>query len=322
MAVAPRVYLHPTTTGFGAVATSASGSIVYRAAKPKAQVSWINRAGETTDIGQDDDAWVGLNARLSPDGRAVALTRVVNGDTDLWILDTERGVPRPFTFEPGADALGVFSPDGRQIVYVSDRRADVWEMFVRPVDGTSREVNVLESAENIQTDDWTAHGQFILYSMQSVKTGYDVWALPFEGPRTPVPIARTPFSELDGRFSPNGRWVAFASNETGRFEVYVQPFPGPGTKAQISIGGGQSPRWRRDGRELFYAAPDGRLMSVTTTLGDQEIQHAPPRSLFTLPQSMIGSFEASADGQRFLIVTELGPPPPISVILNWKPPQK
>ena len=165
--------------------------------------------------------------------------------------------------------------------------------------------------------DWSADGRYIVYAVTTT-TGLDLRALPLSGERTPFDVARTSFAEINARFSPDSRWVAYESNETGRLEIYVQPFPGPGPKVQVSVGGGTMPRWRRDGGELFYLAPDRRLMAVSVAQSGSRLETGPPRALFTL--STTSSYEPSPDGQRFLVTAVVSEASPITVILNWKPP--
>ena len=156
--------------------------------------------------------------------------------------------------------------------------------------------------------DWSADGRYIVYAVTTT-TGLDLRALPLSGERAPFDIARTSFAELNARFSPDSRWVAYESNETGRLEIYAQPFPGPGPKVQVSVGGGTLPRWRRDGGELFYLAPDRRLMAVSVSRAAARVsRRGPPRALFTL--STTSSYEPSPDGQRFLVTAVCRMPAP------------
>src|SRR5262249_12818168 len=147
--------------------------------------------------------------------------------------------------------------------------------------------------------DWSLDGRFILYGSQSAKNAYDLWALPLFGDRKPFPLAQMPFDEVDGRFSPDGRWISYALDESGHYEIVIQPFPGPGAPIPVSTTGGVSPQWRHDGRELFYLGLDNRLMAVPITLNKQTVEVRTPMSLFSVrPQS---EYIAAPDGQRFLI---------------------
>ena len=318
--VAPRVLVSPSTTGFAALSVSSVGAIAYRASAGETQLVWLDRAGNAVDnVGQRDDAQLEL-AALSSDGRTVAMVRTVDGNTDVWLLESQRGAPRRLTFDPRSDATPIFSPDGSRIAYVSDRKLDVWDIFERRADGTGGETLLLESDENKQALGWSPDGRYILYSTQNPQTDSDLWALPLGGGLKPFPIAATPYVELEARFSPDGRWVAFDSTETGQTEIYLQPLPGPGPKAQISVGGGRRPRWRLDGRELFYVGAENRLMAVSIGQGRSGLEAGPPRALFRMPSD--APYEPSPDGQRFLVTTVVSEASPITIILNWRPPAR
>ena len=181
--------------------------------------------------------------------------------------------------------------------------------------------------------DWSPDGRFVLYRTQpqgSNTSHWNLWAVPVEGKGEPFPVVQTNFDERDGQFSPDGKWIAFESNESGRYEIYLQPFPGPGARVPVSAGGGAQVRWRRDGRELFYIALDGRLMAVPIGIGGAdrapEIGAAVP--LFTtnvggaISQGVARQqYAVTADGQRFLmnVLVEEANASPITLILNWKP---
>ena len=258
--------------------------------------------------------------QLSPDGRNVAFRRIVSGNADVWLLDITRGVRRRFTSDAARDYEAIWSPDGSHIAFSSDRKG-VLDLYDKPVAGAETESLLLESAEQKNIYDWSLDGRFILYGAQNSKTGRDIWALPLFGDRKPLAVAQTAFDEAEGRFSPDGRWVAYGLNETGRNEIHIQPFPGPGGKLQISTGGGNFPQWRRDGREIFYVGPDSRLMTVPVMLpvNGSTVEAGTPVALFAMRPG--SEFAATPDGQRFLINTLLedAATPPITVILNWKP---
>ena len=182
------------------------------------------------------------------------------------------------------------------------------------------------------SSDWSADGRYLLYTEHDQKTGnFDLWALPMDT-RKPFPILQTKFSERDARLSADGKWIAYQSDESGRFEIYVQPFPGPGDRVQVSTDGGAQVRWRRDGKELFYMALDGRLMAVALKLsGDgHTLAPAAPVPLFAIhvpggavqPGGSRQQYDVSSDGQRFIVntIVEEAATSPITLILNWKPP--
>ena len=179
----------------------------------------------------------------------------------------------------------------------------------------------MESLQDKVPSNWSANGQFILYNSTDPQTITDLWVLPLEGDRKPWVFLKTGFIERDGQFSPDGRWVAYGSNESGKFEVYVRPFPGLGAKRQISTAGGGEPQWRRDGKELFYLSLDNKIMAVSVN-ADSTFHAGSPVALFAVhpSSSFYGtSYDASPDGQKFLInsVSADQGSPPLSLMIHW-----
>jgi serine/threonine protein kinase/Tol biopolymer transport system component len=320
--VAPKLLIGATVTGHSSLRASAAGHIIYRATAAQTQFVWLDRAGrEVSVIGSADDTQPDLDS-LSDDGRNLAVQRLVNGNSDVWLIDSERGVPRRLTSHQGFDGTTVFSPDGRRIAYMSDGAADVWDtVYERAADGTgeSRLLFKFGVRENHYPEDWSPNDKFLLYSHESAETQFDLWALPLTGSGQPIEVVKTPFFEAEGRFSPDGRWVAYSSDETGAFQIFVRPFPGPGPSRQVSSASGLTPRWRRDGSELFFVERD-RLVAIPVTWRGGTLEFGSPRTLFTFPRGWQGSFELSPDGQRFLIPRTVTEASPITVILNWRPP--
>lgn len=291
---------------------------------------WIDRAGKAlTTLGPPDESAL-TSPQLAPDGQRIAVFRAVAGNFDLWLVDVARGNWSRFTFDGAIDVTPVWSPDGRRIVFSSNRSGS-YQLFERPADGSTDERPLLTSPTNKQPRDWRSDGRFLLYTQQDPKTASDLWALPMDGDPKPFPVVQTAFDEVHGQFSPDGRWVAYASNETGRYEVYVRPFPEGGGRWQLSTGGGIYPRWRRDGLELFYITPDNTLMAVPVRVGTDGRTFNPgsPVALFqtrlaTGANVGIGGFASApqyavaADG-RFLmnVVASDAAISPITLILNW-----
>jgi serine/threonine protein kinase len=324
--VAQQIIFDPIAAIFAAVSASAAGPIIYRAgmAGGQRQFAWFDRSGKVIGaVGGPDNA-IPAGPSISPDGRRMALYRVASGNTDIWMLDLVRGLLTRFTFDSAVEGNPVWSPDGKYVAFNSNR-SGVYDIYRKAASGTGNEELLLATPQNKAPLDWSPDGRFVLYRSPGVTTGFDLWALPVDGERKPFPVAQTNFEERDGQFSPDGKWVAYQSNESGRTEIVVQPFPAPGSKLQVSTNGGAQVRWRHDGKELFYVAFDGRLMAVPIRIGvdGQSVETKPPVPLFAtriggaIQGTARQQYDVSADGQRFLMntVTEAATPP-ITVILN------
>lgn len=310
---------------------SAGGVLAYRSGGVGTrQLVWFDRTGrQLRTLGMPDGAAL-TTPQLAPDGQRAAVFRAVAGNFDLWLVDLVRENWSRFTFDAAIDVTPVWSPDGRRIVFASNRNGS-YHLFEKPTDGSADERPLLTTPTNKQPRDWSSDGRFLLYTQQDPKTASDLWALRVEGDGQPFPVVQTPFDEVHGQFSPEGRWVAYASNETGRYEIYVRPFPEGGGRWQVSTVGGIYPRWRRDGAELFYVAPDNTLMAVPVRGASDGRTFSPgsPVALFqtrlaTGANVGVGGFASApqyavaADG-RFLInvVASEVAVSPITLILNW-----
>jgi dipeptidyl aminopeptidase/acylaminoacyl peptidase len=266
---------------------------------------------------------------LSRDDQRVALYRGVNaGNPDIWVLEAKRGVFSRFTSDAADDVGPIWSPDGDRIVFSSNRKG-VQDLYQKSVTAGVSEELLLATAQAKLATDWSGDGHLVLFTSHNLKSGFDIWALLLDGNRKPFPVVQTGFDEQGGQFSPDGHWIAYQSDESGRAEIYVQRFPDRGNKWQISTNGGSQVRWRRDGRELFYVALDGRLMAVA--IGISSNAQAPdvgtPVALFVPPLGGAvqqgdarHQYMVASDGQRFLVATVTEEAnSPITVILNWKP---
>jgi Tol biopolymer transport system component len=327
--VAADVMVNPTNVpGSAALSASATGLFAYRAgAAPRRQLQWIDRTGRVLGNVGDPDPRRPQGIALSPDGRSLAIERVVDGNTDVWLLDIARGALSRFTTAPRADADPVWSPDGSRLVFVSARRGP-GDLYEKAASGAVEEQVLLETPTGAYPTDWSPDGRVFLYDTQDVSSRFDMWALPLDGARAPSSVLQTNFDEMLGRFSPDGAWLAYQSNESGRFEIYVRPFPGPGTRWPVSTNGGIHVSWARDGKELFYVAPGNVLTAAPIEL-DSERQAAAigaPAPLFTARIGTLAPVDSyqyvvADDGQRFLVNTVLEDPnpPPITLVQNWRP---
>jgi Tol biopolymer transport system component len=262
---------------------------------------------------------------LSKDDTKVIFGRSDGGEPqDIYIQDLSRGNTTRLTFDPSADATSIFSPDESQVLFYSARgRQNAF--YLKSSSGAGSEELVLTGDGGTYPDSWSRDGKYLVYEKNGgAQNKIDLWALPMTGEKVPFPYIETPFEEAHAQFSPDSRWVAYTSNESGRSEVYVQSFPVGGGKWQISTAGGDQPQWRSDGKELFYIAPDRNLMAVSIE-GSLTLAVGRPTVLFQTLMPLSGitddrnNFAPSKDGQRFLINTlaESANTQPLILVLNW-----
>jgi len=256
------------------------------------------------------------------------LFRYASGNMDIWTYDTARRAWSRVTFDSGDDIFPVWSPDDSRIVFGS-RRGEM-NLYWKPLNGPpgSEELLLSSSAPKFPMD-WSRDGRFLLYDTADPKGSVDIWALPLDGARKPFEVVKTEFNERMGQFSPDGKWLAYQSDKTGRFEIYVRPFPGPGDDVPVSSNGGTQVRWNPRGGELFYLDGDDRLMTVLVRLPSSttkfEIGTERPfpgiKMGGTDPNRNSRKYMVASDGQSFVLnsVPEAASASPITVILNWKP---
>jgi Tol biopolymer transport system component len=320
--------------GIDRISVSDNGTLIYRpGVAGHRRLVWINRAGESQGIAAP--AGIYQYSSLSPDEKRVAFARPGDAGLDVWLTDLERRITSRFTFRPPLNNVPIWSPDGRQIVFASARDG-LLDLYTRASDASGPETLLLrlQSQPILFPSDWSSDGRLLAYYRSDPKTQLDIWTLSLDtdrrsgstgradSPETPkpVPFLKTEFNESQGQFSPDGRWMAYVSDESGTQQVYVQSFPRLGGQRQISTEGGNQPRWRRDGKELFYLAPDRRLMAVSVKT-DVAFEADAPRALFQTELNtgeLRQTYAVSADGHRFLLNTPLEEEePPIAVVLNW-----
>jgi Tol biopolymer transport system component len=313
------------------LSVSATGLIAYRTgAGSQRQLVWVDRSGVVLGTFGDPISDFSSTLNVSPNGRMVVWSRTVQGNRDIWQFDGVRA--SRLTFDAGRDDYPLLSPDGTAVAFRSNRigRGDI---FRKTIGSAVEEELLLASDQSITPKGWSADGRFLLYQSIDPESNSDLWVLPMQGSPTPWPFLKTPFREAYAVFSPDGRWVAYHSNESGRPEVYVLPFVSPGSSqlsaaAQpISTGGGAFPEWAPDGRELYYLNPAGAMMAASITVEGEVLVPGVPEMLFPTRISRGGAdvqqgrqYDIAADG-RFLILTELDDDvgAPITLIQNWSP---
>ena len=264
---------------------------------------------------------------MTLDGRFVAVARTEGGNpSDLWLLETARGLFTRFTDDAFINNNAVFSPDGSRLVYQTNPKGPL-DLYQQSITGGSSEP-LLTTAQNKMATDWSRDGRFLLFKSLDPATGWDLWVMTTNGERDQRPIVQSKGDDMDGQFSPDGRFVAYQSNEAGGdHEIYIQPFPGPGQKVRVSTEGGSQVRWRSDGRELYYIALDERLMAVPIS-PSPDVRSVEPGAPAPLFLTRVGGavqpltrqqYVVSDDGQRFLMNTMIDEVTrPITLILNWK----
>jgi Tol biopolymer transport system component len=307
--------------------TASAGALAFRAGATRfaRQFTWVDRSGnEIATVGDRRDDPDGIS--WSPDRSQLVFFERGAGNSNLWMFDTRRGVVSRLTEDADENIFPLWSRDGDRIIYtaVHNGQNSLYQIHI----GTGRNELLIQSqVEETFASDTSPDGRYIVYQRMNSKTGWDIWALPHESNAAPIPVVQTDADERAARLSPDGRWVAFVSNKSGVFEIYLQPFPGPGRRWQVSTKGGDQPHWRPDGAELFYIAPDGRLMaaSIKTSADLQSVDIGSPVPLFAAQiggaaRPVLGAdCISSVDGKRFLVnrlVHDAGDTP-LRVVLNW-----
>jgi len=308
-------------SGINAAFASASdqGSILFRSGDERDQLTWFSREGKSEGTVGEPGLHIGL--RISPDGKSVAIAvRASSGVPDIWRMDLVRGSASRLTFD-GRGYTMVWSPDGQRIVYSAIGQ----NLYETGSNGAGSANTILQSSHDVNTfvADWSPDGRYLLYQEQSPETLGDLWLLPASGERKPILYLKTPFNEAHPQFSPDGKWVAYTSNESGRDEVYVQSFPAGGAKFPVSTNGGDMARWRPDQKELFYRAQNGRLMAVPVRRAGPALEFGAPVDLMPIrpPAGATASYpyDIARDGRILALARVAGEAPsPLTVIVNWQ----
>ena len=323
--VANAVGLNPVTNQ-GLFSLSDSGTLVFFAgAVGESELVWVDRAGR--QVGNPGPKGVFNSVSLSPEATSVVYDQAEprNRTFDLWRLDFARGIPSRLTFHPSHDLFPLWSPDGTRIAFNSLREPPP-QLYELNANSAGTEKLLLKTRLPKGPSGWSSDGSLLIYGSNDPQTGGDIWALPLVGKPEPYPVVRTTADEQYGTLSPDGRWLAYISNETGAYEVYAESFPATGFRRQLSTQGGFEPQWRRDGNELFYMAPNQTLMAVSVKSNSTNLEViSPPKALFATRikwmeiQAVAHHYAPAPDGQRFLIssATDEARSVPVTIVLNW-----
>ena len=327
--------------GSGAANFSVSdqGRLVYgtgtRAGGSPRTLVWVDREGREESLGEAWPADQYIYPRFSPDGGESVVVVIaesadnIGSPSDLWVLDLTRGSRSRITFEGNNRFFPVWSPDGTQLAF-ADGPVRPNRILVASADGSGRVETLLErEGQRVFPTSWSPDGTTLAFYEDYVETARDVYVFPIEDDPTPVPFLSTPFQERAATFSPDGRWLAYVSNESGRDEIYVRPYPGPGRENTVSTTGGQEPVWSADGRELFYRNQD-QMFAVTVDITGENFEAESPEQLFAGPYDLdiagasggVPNYAVSPDGLRFLMIKQSGVfaegrRPEINVVLDW-----
>jgi Tol biopolymer transport system component len=299
---------------------SQNGVLAYRRGLPPPpnDLTWYDRQGKR--LGAVGEPGVYSNPALSPDGKRLAVGRndPVTNTRDIWVVDLTRLVSSRFTFDKADELNPVWSPDGSKIAFSSERKGPR-DIYWKAAGGAGADEAVLEDVTSKSLEDWSPDGKLLLFNVDS----REIDAVPANGDRKPYPVLKAPYIQVQGRLSPDGRWIAYSSQESGRREVFVQNFPPAGGKWQISNNGGTEPAWRRDGKELFFMNGT-KLEAVDVKTSGSSFEAGMPKELFDVPvvsgEVRRNRYVATADGQRFLFVTtpRSYDTTPFTVVQNWQ----
>jgi Tol biopolymer transport system component len=293
-------------------------------------LTWFDRSGVKAE-GIGTPQFAAGDIQFSPDRGLVAMTILEGTNVDVWTYDVSRGIRSRLTFDAANDSGAVWSPDGRSVIFRSNRKGH-FDLYRKTVDSLAAEELVYADDLDKVPTSWSADGRFVLYNAPVRDRGQDMWVLPLiperpGAPLQPFPLLQARFNEQLGQFSPDGRWILYVSDESQRNELYVAPFGelsrGLGGKRQVSGAGGflvgGTPRWRHDGREIFYVGPDRRLTAAEVAITGNTIDVGVSRTLFQMPSELRQAFDVSRDGRRFLLLAapEEKSILPITLVQNW-----
>ena len=333
----PRILAHEvrgSSNTHSAISASVNGVLAYSGALTNVgHLAWFDRSGNSTEFSNTVADY--LDIRISPDGSQAAFTGQLAGtdSPDVWVMDLSRGTASKFTIEAGLDGSPVWAPDGKRLYFRSTRDGLV-QVYSAILDNP-RDVSTIVSYSDLlglmksataglllaSTRDISPDGTFLICSGIGTAS-LDIWVFPLNDTKKGSVFQALPSNEIHPSLSPDGRWLAYASDETGRYEIYAQSFPVPGRRVKISSAGGTEPRWRGDGQELYFISADSKMMAVPLR-ADSDLHPGKPSLLFSVrtlaPSVYRANYDVTKDGQRFLVNTIAGDAPPhsITVLVNW-----
>jgi len=310
-------------TGDPLMSASRTGTLAYTTGKnSRTQLTWVDRSGRR--LGTVGEVAAYFDPVLSPDGAHAAMEKhdFERGSGDIWTVDLDRGAFSRLTSAPGFENSPAWSPDGKRVAYTSDQGAHP-SIYVKSASGTGPEDIVDSGGARPFPMDWSPDGRYLLFITRGKGTQFDIWAYDFER-RAGAPLIASAFDETGARFSPDGKWVAFASDASQATQIYVRSVADGTVQQQISTTGGLEPQWRRDGKELYYVAPDETIMAVAIDTGSGRIRTGTPQRLFTADinqrSTLRNQYAPSADGKRFLLLSVIDRnTSPIVTVVNWRP---
>jgi eukaryotic-like serine/threonine-protein kinase len=320
--IAPRVAQPSEFASFFAFSASERALVLEPLFTVPSRLLWFDRSGRAA--GSVGELTIFGAHRLSPDERQVAanIFDPAKDVGEIWIYDATSGGGTKLVFGAGHNGFPVWAPDGSRVFFTSDRKKAKFlpDLWVKPLDG-SGETPFFELPDNLTPFDWSRDGRFLAIGKIPLrgKRNNELWVLRAGDLEHQIPFATDAANQVAARFSPDGKWIAYASDESGAYEIYVKPFPGPGGGRRISTSGGTEPRWRGDGREIFYASPDNKIMAIPIEFAPT-FRAGAPQALFPIRPSQFGSiFEVSADGRRFLVnsLPENSGSAPLELLLDW-----
>jgi Tol biopolymer transport system component len=309
-------------------AASETGALVYQSGEITGgwDLLWLGRDGKQMGaIPRGADRY--FSPTLSPDGTRLAVTIFsgLQGTGDIWVFDLKRGTNTRLTFGPALQQAPSWTPDGKTIFYSSNANSPP-HIYAKAADGSGSERAVLKDGNDLVEFPWSfsPDGRYLAYERRDLTksdTGFDLWVLPLSGDDKPFPIVQTSFEEREPQISPDGKWMAYRNNESGRMEVYITAFPGGGAKWQVSTNGGTAAKWRADSKELFFVDSVDNLMAVNVSASGNAVQLGVPHTLFQLigAQRQAGPFDVTANGKKFLVnsgnTKEANEP--LTLVQNW-----